>query len=216
MKILYAIKNAFNAYKSAFDISKPSEELFKNFTRSLDMELGEYKLVYDYIGGKDSVNIDGQTSGYYFKKNDTIIMDISVYHEGVWHDVTRTYFVGGYTKRQEEVYNLIKRSLKAGESVLKAGVKACDIYNAVNGEYQKEGLTLVHHAGHLINEEVVAQPQFLKEKTGEVQLGSVVALESGLYNEFGIRLENNYLVLDNGAENLFETLMPLNIKDYVL
>ena len=216
MKILRAVKNAFNAYKNAFDTTKPSEELFKNFTLSLDCELKDYKIVYDYICGRDSVNIDGVTSGYYLKPNDTIIMDISVYHEGVWHDVTRTYFVGGYTSEQLEVYNLIKRSIKAGESALKAGVSGEEMYKAVNREFKKEGLNLVHHAGHLISKEVVSQPQFLEGKTACVYAGDIVAIESGLYNGFGIRLENNYLVMETRADNLFEDLMPLNIEDYVL
>ena len=216
MKILYAIKNAFSAYKNAFDISKPSEELFKNFTNSLDKELVKYDIVYDYICGSDSVNIDGVSKGYYLKEKDVVLMDISVYHEGIWHDVTRTYFVGSYDKEQERVYNLIKRSLRAGEGALKHGAKARDIYNAVNGEFEKEGKTLVHHAGHLIAKEVISQPQFLPNATGEIKLGDIVAIESGLYEGFGIRLENNYLVNENGAEDLFENLMPLNIEDYVL
>ncbi|MBR6736857.1 MAG: aminopeptidase P family protein [Clostridia bacterium] len=216
MKILCAIKNAFNAYKKAFDITKPTEELFKAFTNSLDNELKSYEIVYDYICGKDTVNVDGHTNGYYLKKGDAIIMDISVCHEGKWNDVTRTYFVGEPTAEQKNAYELIKNSLKAGESVLKHGALACDIYNAVNGVFKEKGKTLIHHAGHVIAKEVITQPQFLKENTGNVSNGDIVAIESGLYSGFGIRLENNYLITENGAQNLFEHLMPLNIEDYVL
>ena len=30
------------------------------------------------------------------------------------------------------------------------------------------------------------------------------------------RIENDYLVTDGGAQNLFEDLMPLDIKEYIL
>ena len=38
-------------------------------------------------------------------------------------------------------------------------------------------------------------------------------LEKGAY---GIRLENDFLVSENGAEDLFEDLLPLDLKEYIL
>ena len=216
MRILIAIKNAFLSYKNSFDISLPCEKLFENFTRSLDNELKDYEIVFDYVCGKDTANVDGVTKGYYLKCGDPILMDISVKHEGVWHDVTRTFFVSKVSDSLREDYEAIKRSLKAGEKALKSGALASEVYHAVDGEFKKVGKTLIHHAGHVINEKVVAQPQFLPEKTEALNEGQVVAIESGLYGDYGIRLENNYLVTKDGNVNLFEDLMPLNIEDYIL
>jgi hypothetical protein len=41
-------------------------------------------------------------------------------------------------------------------------------------------------------------------------------VESGLYCDFGIRLENDYLLNTDGAVDCFEQLLPLDIKEYVL
>lgn len=216
-KILTAVKNAFNAFKNGFSLDKTSDELLKIFTLSLDNELGEYEILYDYIWGDDTAGIEGKTENYSPKTGDTVIMDISVKHDGVWCDVTRTFFVGEPSVKHVEVFEMLKQSIKLGENALKNGISASDVFNAVNSVYLKNGYSLVHHAGHQILTEPVMQPQFLKENVnGFIENGKFYTLEPGLYLNFGIRLENDYLVTDNGVINLFEDLMPLNIKEYIL
>lgn len=215
-KLLAAVSKAFKEFKSGYRKDVACERLFGNFTDTLNKELGEYELKYDYLCGKDSLNIDGITEGYVPKTGDTIIMDISVGKGGVWCDVCRTYFIGVVNDEQRKVYEMIRRSIKAGEQVLKDGAKASDIYQAVNGIFALRGQELVHHAGHRIGKEPLMQPQFLAGEPAPVEEGDLVTIESGSYLDFGIRLENDYYIDKDGAENLFEDLMPLEIKEYVL
>ena len=214
--ILNAVKKAFLDFKEAFTISKNSDQLFEVFSSSLKESLGDYQTVYDYAWGKDSVNIDGVTKGYMPKKGDTVIMDVSVGKNGVWCDVCRTFFIGEVSEEQRKTFELVKKSLRTGHLSLRAGVKASDIYNAVNAVYKKEGKTLVHHAGHKIGTEPLMQPQFLSDNDNLIEEGQLYTIESGLYEKYGIRLENNYLVTKEGAEDLFEELLPLKIEEYVL
>lgn len=214
--LLEAVAKAYSAFKQGYQKELDCGELFKNFTASLDETLGEYELKYDYLCGKDSVNIDGISEGYVPNTGDTIIMDISVGKEGVWCDVCRTYFIGVVNEEQKTCYEMIYRSIKAGERVLKAGASACEIYKAVNIDYEKCGQTLIHHAGHRIGSEPLMQPQFLAEEPTPVEEGDLVTIESGSYVDFGIRLENDYYIDKDGAENLFEDLMPLRIEEYIL
>ncbi len=216
LKNLTAVKNAFSAFKKGFSLGKNSEELFKPFISSLDNELGAYEILYDYVLGEDSTGIEGKTQNYTPKLHDTIIMDISVKFGGVWCDVTRTFFVGEPTTKQTEVFKMLKSAIKNGETALKHGAKASEVYNAVNSELQKSGYELVHHAGHKILTDALMQPQFLPENDGLIENGNFYTLEPGVYKDFGIRLENDYLVIDGGVENLFEELMPLDIKEYIL
>lgn len=213
---LTAVKNALNAFKNAFSHGVNSDKLFESLKISLDRELKDYEILYDYILGEDTARIDGKTQNYIPKNGDTIILDISVKFGGVWCDVTRTFFVGEPTKEQINRYEMLKRAMKKGETSLKHGAKASDIYTAVNSEFIKNGYSLVHHAGHKILTEAVMQPQFLPENDGIIESGNFYTLEPGVYKDFGIRIENDYLVTDNGVENLFEDLMPLDIKEYIL
>ena len=77
-------------------------------------------------------------------------------------------------------------------------------------------LSLVHHAGHLISIDPVSIPEFVSGEKNTVKKDDIVAIESGIYKEFGIRLENDYLVEDDECINLFEVLMPIDIEEYVL
>ena len=213
---LKAVANAYKRFKDCFEYGKSTDQLFENFIKSLDESLGEYEIVYDYIWGKDSINIDGQTTGYYPKDGDTLIMDVSVGKDGVWCDVCRTFFVGEISKEQEETFKFITNALRIGQKAIKKGARACDVYNDVNAEFLKSGKTLVHHAGHQVGEKPLMQPQFLVENQTELKLGCFYTVEPGLYDGFGIRLENNFILKEDGAVDLFEELMPLNIKEYLL
>ena len=215
-KNLIAVANAFKAFKAQYKKGIDCFTLFENFTDVLDKELKDYQIKYDYICGKDTLNVDGVTKNYLLADGDSIIMDISVGFDGVWCDVTRTFFVGGYSSNQEQIFNLIKDSLERGEKALKNGAFALDIYNTVNQAFVEKGKRLIHHAGHKIGQSCLLQPQFLPDNDGAVYLNDLVAIESGLYEDFGIRLENDYLITKDGAVDLFTDLMPLDIKEYVL
>ena len=215
--ILLAVGKAYRDFASAFERGKTTDELFVAFKRSLDESLGEYEIVYDYIWGADTLGIDGVTKNYVPQDGDTLIMDISVGVEGVWCDVCRTFFVGEPSDKQIEAYKVILASVRAGHKALCEGARACDIYAAVNTVYESVGKSLVHHAGHKIGSAPLLQPQFLTENSEELALGNTYTVESGLYEGFGIRLENDYLINKTGAEDLFEDILPLDdVKEYIL
>lgn len=215
--ILRAVRDAFAAFKQSYSPNKSAAELFAAFKASLDASLGEYELVYDYLVGRDSANIDGVTDGGYMPKpTDPILMDISVGKEGVWCDVCRTYFVGSATEEQREKYRIIKEALLAGAAALRAGAMAEEVYCAVNGVFTPHGYTLVHHAGHRLGEAPLLQPQLLEGRREELSAGEYYTVEPGLYSEYGIRLENDFLLTNEGACDLFMSHMPLDIEEYIL
>ena len=215
--ILLAVGKAYRDFAAAFEYGKTTDELFVAFKQSLDESLGEYETVYDYIWGADTLGIDGVTKNYVPKDGDTLIMDVSVGVEGVWCDVCRTFFVGEPSDEQIEAYKVILASVRAGHKALCDGVKACDVYTAVNAVYEGVGKSLVHHAGHKIGSAPLLQPQFLAENSEKITLGNTYTVESGLYEGFGIRLENDYLINETGAEDLFDDILPLDeVKEYIL
>ena len=212
---LLVIKNAYNAFKNAYKQGVTSTELLNVFLGEIKKSLPNSEVEYDFLVGEETKLIGGVTENYVPKKGDPILIDISVKNGGVWCDVCRTYFVGEITRTQLEVYEMIKRSIKAGESVLKTGAKVNELYNAVNAEYEKCGYNLVHHSGHQIETAPVEKPLFVASGN-EILKDGFYTIESGLYKDFGMRLENDYFVDKNGATNLFENLMPLEAKEYIL
>ena len=214
--ILRAVAKAYRDFAHAFSPEKDTDALFFAFENSLLESLGEHEIVYDYIWGRDTLNVDGVTKSYLPQTGDTLIMDISVGVDDVFCDVCRTYFVGEPSEKQKQAYQTVLNSLRAGHRALRADAKASDIYHAANSVYQKEGKELIHHAGHRIGEKPLMQPQFLPENDTPLAEGSVYTVESGLYEDFGIRLENDFLIEKTGAVDLFEDLLPLDMKEYIL
>ena len=214
---LLAVSRAFSEFSKNFKRGKTIEELFLPFRKSLKAALGEFEILYDYIWGKDTLNIDGVTDGAYIPKDgDSVIMDISILKDGVWCDVCRTYFVGEPSPEQMHMFELIKDSIKAGEKELYSGNLTGNVYRTVNSVYEKDGKTLIHHAGHSIKNAAVDEPRFTEGNTEIIEGGTFYTIETGHYENFGIRLENDYFVGEDLCENLFEKLMKLDIKEYIL
>ena len=216
-RILYAVADAYRRYKENFTPGKTAKELFAPFLAVLDEKLGKYEIVYDYLIGPDTVNIDGKTDdGYIPREHDTVLMDISVGALGVWCDVCRTFFVGEPTEEQRAVFNLVRSSLRGGAMALSPGAVAEDIYRGANESYSPAGLSLVHHAGHRIGDAPLLQPQFLEGNKTPLVIGEHYTVETGIYSDFGLRLENDYKLCENGGVDLFENLLPLEIEEYIL
>lgn len=99
--ILQSVSKAYRAFRDAYAPGKTTDWLLAVFRKSLEQDLGTYEIAYDYIWGKDSVNIDGVSADHIPQPGDTLVMDISVGKDGVWCDVCRTFFVGEPTEGED-------------------------------------------------------------------------------------------------------------------
>lgn len=140
-KQLLATAKAFRTFKTEFGYGKSGEELLKPFFRSLEESLGAVETEFDFLIGKDTVNIDGKSFGAYAEAGDTIIFDVSVKFNGRWSDVCRTFFVGEMNGLQKSTYKSINSTISVGKDSLENGVEAEKIYEAVNACYAKSGKT---------------------------------------------------------------------------
>ena len=170
----------------------------------------------DIVAGVRSSYIEGDATDYVLKKGDTLILDLQFNANGMWCDTTRTFFIHDVSDKALKAYDAILSAKYAGEKNLAPGALACDIYRAVKEDFGNYGKFFPHHAGHLFGTDTVIQPQFLPEKKQQLKIGDTVTLEPGLYfeGEFGIRVEDNYLITENGFENLFN--YTTNIEDFIL
>lgn len=147
----------------------------------------------------------GLPTGYRLQTGDLFILDYSVVLDGYRSDFTNTLSVGRPTDQQEMLFRLAESALTAGERTVRAGVEAADVYAAVSKPLEDAGFgRLAHHAGHGIGLAHPEPPILVPESTDTLVAGDVITLEPGLYVEGigGLRIENNYLVTDYGAEKL--------------
>ncbi len=173
----------------------------------------------DLISGERTAEIEGLPTDRVIKYGDVVLLDLQICAENCWSDLTRVYFIGGISGEQENAYNQVINALKAGEANLYSGKKGKDLWDLVRKATGSE-YAFTHHAGHRIGtfptEEIVVEPRFVPECEETLKPGMVVTLEPAVYypGKFGIRLENNYLITENGYERLCN--LPLDKEEYIV
>lgn len=204
---------AYNSVKERFERGMTEKDI-KNIILSVCGSADDYS--GDIVAGTRTSEIEGDATDYVLKDGDCLILDLQFKTKDVWSDTTRTFFIGEPTVEMRKAYDFCIRAKKAGESVLKSGVLACDVYNAVKGAFLPFEENFPHHAGHLFGKERVMQPQFLPERNERLKVNEFVTLEPGIYFEgsFGMRIEDNYQITENGCEKLFD--YPLVLEDNII
>ena len=170
----------------------------------------------DIVAGLRSSEIEGDATDYVLKKGDTLILDLQPGFDNCYADTTRTFFVGEISDKQRKAYEAVLSALSAMEKVLLTKPRACDVYRAMQQELSKFNLSCPHHAGHAVGKEKLLEPRLIEECTEPIVEGMIIALEPGVYfeNEFGIRVENNYLITKDGIKELFN--YPLEIEKFII
>lgn len=184
--------------------------------------------------GENACALHYNTNNHECKDGDMILMDFGVCYANYNSDTTRCFPVNGkFSERQKEVYNAVLHCLKEGSELLKPG--------AVSADYEKQMAKLVEEQliglGLLKAEEVAKQdpekPLYKKYfmhgtahhlgldvhdvglYTRPFEPGMVLTCEPGIYipeEGIGCRLENDYLITEDGNINL-ATEMPIEIEE---
>jgi len=157
----------------------------------------------DFACGQRCVKGGGPPTPREIQAGDLYILDIfpaPAYYAG---DTCRTFAVGEPSDLQHRVCRYVCAAVELAESLIRPGVRACDVYAAVK-EHLDESFW--HHLGHGIGFCGHEAPRIIPGADDMFEAGDVIAVEPGMYSSAmngGIRLEDNYVVTDKGIENLF-------------
>jgi len=168
------------------------------------------------------------------KDGELVLMDFGAEYGNYCADLTRTIPVNGkFSRRQKTVYNACLHLHKYAASILKPGISIVDYTEKVGDEativFQKIGLLrksaiknedpnnrayrkyLYHGISHHLGIDV----HDLGTRTSPIKAGMVFTIEPGIYIEeenMGIRIENNYLITNNGNKDLMKKI-PITVED---
>jgi len=123
-----------------------------------------------------------------------LLLDIGVKYNGYCSDVTRTY--------NSPYESKIKKIISEIENKLKPGISANSLDVLVRKLMGKDKKYFLHGIGHGLGIEVHERPWFGKKVSNVLKAGMVIAIEPGLYKQTGCRIENDYLITDDGFEKL--------------
>jgi len=139
------------------------------------------------------------------KKVDTILIDYGAKLNGYCSDITRCFAVGKVNKFYAKVYKAVLDAQTAAINMLKAGVKAVDVDSTAKEIITKANLKPYGHGlGHGLGIDIHEAPAVSVFSTSNLQTGNVITVEPGVYldNKFGIRIEDDVFVTENGCEIL--------------
>ncbi len=184
--------------------------------------------------GKNACVLHYQTNNEVCKDGDMVLMDFGVCYANYNSDTTRCFPVNGkFSERQKEVYRSVLHCLKEGSKLLKAGVAHADyeknMANLIEAELIKLGLLDAQKVAEQDPEKPLYKKYFMHGTAHHIGLdvhdvglysrtleaGMVLTCEPGIYiaeERIGCRLENDYLITENGNVNLTEAL-PIEMED---
>ena len=209
-RALEANRAAYEALRAGLRPGLTEKDAYELVRTAVDRVCGEepHEFIGDFVGGARSGAIEGPATDYAFRPGDAFILDLSVRRGETWSDTSRTFFFGQPTDAQRAAYETVVACQALGERLVRPGVVCETVKAEVDALLAARGYAgkMPHHVGHLIGPKPYMKPAFEMGDTSVVETGTVCTLEPGLYfaGDFGIRVENDYLVTERGIENLFD------------
>ncbi|MFH6964016.1 aminopeptidase P N-terminal domain-containing protein [Flavobacterium plurextorum] len=184
--------------------------------------------------GKNACALHYNTNDDVCKENDMILVDFGVCYANYNSDTTRCVPVNGvFSPRQREVYSSVLHCLKEGSKLLKPGIRHSDYEKQMAALIEQELIKLKLITPEDIanqNPDYPAYKKYFMHGTAHhlgldvhdvglysrtLEKGMVFTCEPGIYireEGIGCRLENDYLLTEDGNINLSEAL-PIEIAD---
>ena len=184
--------------------------------------------------GKNACALHYNTNDAVCKENDMILVDFGVCYANYNSDTTRCVPVNGvFSPRQREVYSSVLHCLKEGSKLLKPGILHSDYEKQMAALIEQELIKLKLITADDIahqNPDYPAYKKYFMHGTAHhlgldvhdvglysrvLEKGMVFTCEPGIYireEGIGCRLENDYLLTEDGNINLSEAL-PIEIAD---
>jgi Xaa-Pro aminopeptidase len=134
-------------------------------------------------------------------------LDVSVTVRGYNCDLCRTFAVNRQpTAAQMKCHELVSAALSYLESTAGPGTSCRRLYQEIHSRLDgQNGWSFPHHLGHGIGLFPHESPRLNPHYDDTLAAGDVITFEPGLYGEElrgGIRIEQDYIVTENGLERL--------------
>ena len=157
--------------------------------------------------GKYSALPHGSATPQVVREGSILLIDGGCKVEGYSSDISRTFVLGKATQRMKDVFEIEHRAQSAALAAARPGVP-CEAVDAaarkviVDAGFGPDYTFFSHRVGHGMGMDGHEWPYLVRGNTLPLAPGMVFSDEPGIYipGEFGIRLEDDMVITENGAE----------------
>lgn len=140
-------------------------------------------------------------------EEDLALLELAVVADGFWCDRTRVAVAGAPTDQQREVFEAVVRAQEAAIAAVRSGVRAGEVDEAARALIREAGYDegFFHVTGHGLGFRYHEPAPLIAPGSEEIlETGMCHTVEPGVYLPAigGIRVEDNVVVTENGAEVL--------------
>lgn len=208
-------KNAYENVRATLKEGITEKEIMNAMHEALVRKDGS-SIEYQYVlmAGERTALVGEKDAGHVLKYGEPVVVDIWFRYYNYYVDTTRTMFLGAPCEELRKMYQTTQKVLRKIEQTAKAGTRGNEIWKMATDVFDANGFQglFPHHAGHRMDAEVFVDPKFLSDVEQPIEDGMIVALEPGIYKKglYGVRLEDNYLVTEDGLVDLFDYTLDMD------
>ena len=156
----------------------------------------------------------GSVQPQVIRENEIVLIDDGCTVEGYESDISRAWVYGKPTDRQRRVFDVVHKAQAAALAAARPGVPCEAIDKAARDVVTAAGFGpdyahFTHRVGHGIGMDGHEWPYLVRGNTQPLAAGMTFSDEPGIYlkGEFGVRLEDDWVVTETGGE-MFTAASP--------
>jgi len=210
-----AAKVTLMAYEAVYRSLKPGmtqqdvEDLIDTAHRKLGFEGGA-----DVQVGEFSAFPHGSVTPQVIREGTIVLIDGGCKAEGYTSDISRTFVLGKASDKMKQVFDIVHRAQSAALAAAKPGGECGSVDAAArkliaDAGYGPDYKYFTHRLGHGMGMDGHEWPYLVRGNTKKLEPNMTTSNEPGIYirGEFGIRLEDDMHITENGSE-LFTPQSP--------
>jgi len=209
-------QDALEATLPLIKIGMTEKELAGELVTQLFKHGSESEMPFTPIvsAGPNSANPHASPTERKLQTGDLLVVDWGAAFNGYISDLTRTFAVGEVDEEYQKIHKIVQEANAAGRAAANPGVPCANVDKAARDVIEKAGYGnyFTHRTGHGIGMEGHEEPYMRGDNMQLLEPGMAFTVEPGIYlpGRNGVRIEDNMVVTETGAESLSD--MPREMR----